>query len=151
MDRVSLANEELKRGIDEQAGRHNGHLVVTGLISAASVATVAQMFAVGVGDTWIRWIVGVICGTSLVASVAVWTRFQSYDVSPTARLSEASLKEWTEVELVTELVVRRFIAYRENERQLNDRWNVAVYHLAIGAGVLSTLWSLAVAVGVPAP
>ena len=151
MDLLSLANEELKRGIDEQTARYSARQVINGLVSAASIAAVAQMFATGVGETWLRWVVWAICGTSLMAGTVVWTRFQSYDVDPAVRLAEATSKGWTDIELIEELVVRRLAAYEENERQLADPWNIGVYTLAVGAGLFSALCALALAVGVTAP
>jgi cytochrome c-type biogenesis protein CcmH/NrfG len=144
---LERANHELQRGIDEQATRHNGRLVVTGLLSAASVAATAQMLATGAGSPGPRWAVAVMCCLSLLLSTLVWQLFRSYDVDPSARLEDALQNSWDDEHFLDEIVVRRLSAYIENDRQLSEPWRLGLFVGAVATSLLTVAWALFIAVG----
>jgi hypothetical protein len=133
------ANDELKRGIDEQLSRHNGRLVITGLLSGTGIAATAQMLSTDTEHELWRWIVAAITLVSFLLVIVVWIEFQCLDVDPRARLQQAASAGWSDDELLIETAVRRMLAYELNEESLSSTFRTMVYRGALTFGAASVV------------
>ena len=145
---LSRANEELSRGIDEQSARFNTWIVVTGVLTAASVASTSQMLATSAASTAWRWAAVAGCAIATTLSLTLWLTARCYDIDPVRRLDQATENDWSDDDLMLELFVVREIAYRQNERQLSGgTWLGKLYVAAVVAASASAIWSLLMMVG----
>ena len=147
MGLVDIANEELKRGIEEQATRHSGRLVLVGLLSAAATTVTAQVLATNAGDHGARLALGLLTVLAIAATIGVWFTFTCYDIDPRLRLVDAKAAGMKEAALLDDLVAGRMASYKRNDLQLQSKqWYLATYG-ACALNVLVVIWGLLMVVG----
>ena len=137
-----IANEELRRGIDEQRARRNGQLVITGLMSAASVTATSQMLVSGVGTDSSRLLNTLVCCWSLLLSLLVWTQPFSTDLNPFRYTRRAQTEGYDEEDLLANLVYVRMISFRDNDIEQSRVVRLAVYWAAILTGLAGVILPL---------